>query len=133
MPPPHIASSSYGSQVEMEDEDGLEFEDPFGDEFDEQDQQIIAAAEQGEGSGEEDGVDGEGDQEVEGEQDGREEVRVWRPNVDELQEGETLDYDPSAYIMYHALRPEWPCLSFDFIRDNLGDGRVRVSKTVAAQ
>jgi ribosome assembly protein RRB1 len=27
--------------------------------------------------------------------------------------------------MYHSLRAEWPCLSFDIMRDNGGDGRVR--------
>ena len=52
--------------------------------------------------------------------------QIWRPGVDKLEEGESLEYDPSAYIMYHALRSEWPCLSFDFIKDDLGDGRQRV-------
>jgi ribosome assembly protein RRB1 len=42
---------------------------------------------------------------------------VWRPGVDVLGEGETLDYDPSAYIMLHQLAVEWPCLSFDILPD----------------
>ena len=36
-----------------------------------------------------------------------------------------LEYDPTAYIMYHSLKTEWPCLSFDIIKDNLGDNRQR--------
>jgi hypothetical protein len=52
--------------------------------------------------------------------------RVWRPGVDALEEGEALDYDPSAYVTFHSLKTEWPCLSFDIIRDNLGEGRTRV-------
>ena len=37
-----------------------------------------------------------------------------------------LEYDPSAYVMYHSVQMEWPCLSFDFIRDEYGDNRQRV-------
>ena len=56
--------------------------------------------------------------------------QVWRPGIDVLPDGEDLEYDPSAYIMYHSLQTEWPCLSFDFIKDNLGDIRHRVSHVI---
>eukprot|EP00959_Pyramimonas_sp_CCMP1952_P054961 1148712-Pyramimonas_sp.AAC.1 len=51
-------------------------------------------------------------------------ARVWQPGM----EGETdgpieLEYDPSAYDCLHAFRLEWPCLSFDILRDNLGEAR----------
>jgi hypothetical protein len=31
-------------------------------------------------------------------------VRTFRSGVDELPEGEELEYDPTAYHMYHSLR-----------------------------
>lgn len=37
-----------------------------------------------------------------------------------------MEYDNSAYRMYHRLNVEWPCLSFDIITDNLGVARKRV-------
>ncbi len=51
---------------------------------------------------------------------------VWRPGVDKLEDDEELEYDPSAYVMYHSIQTEWPCLSFDFIRDDFGNHRQRV-------
>ena len=54
--------------------------------------------------------------------------KVWRPDVDKINDGEALDYDPSAYVMYHSLQTEWPCLSFDIIKDSLGDNRQRVNE-----
>jgi ribosome assembly protein RRB1 len=56
-----------------------------------------------------------------------EKPQVWRPGIDQLAEGEELEYDPRAYILYHSLTGEWPCLTFDFLKDNLGDGRTTVS------
>jgi len=51
---------------------------------------------------------------------------VYRPGVDApLAEGETLEYDPSAYVMLHRLHLEWSCLSFDVMPDNLGIGRSK--------
>jgi len=54
---------------------------------------------------------------------------VWMPGGD-IKEGEELEFDASAYTMYHALKPEWPCLSFDIIRDSLGGSRSRFPHTV---
>ncbi|KAK8798855.1 hypothetical protein WA158_007939 [Blastocystis sp. Blastoise] len=57
---------------------------------------------------------------------------VFRVGKDSLVEGEELDYDSSAYIMYHALNVEWPCLSFDVVNDNLGLERSRFPMTLFA-
>ncbi|CAD6188046.1 unnamed protein product [Caenorhabditis auriculariae] len=52
------------------------------------------------------------------------EKKVYIPGVSRaLKEGEQLEFDPSAYIMFHSFNTDWPCLSFDIVRDGLGDNR----------
>lgn len=127
------------SSKEEEIDDALVFEDPFGDEYEpeeadenaieKQDSNYNDNSDHGSSDGEDGGAGGDMDiNEDEGE---TEEIKqVWRPGVDKLEDGETLDYDPSAYIMYHSLTAEWPCLSFDIMRDNLGDSRQRFPHTM---
>ena len=43
-----------------------------------------------------------------------------------LAEGEELEVDNSTYEMLHRLTVEWPILSFDFVRDSLGQQRTKV-------
>ncbi|KAL9340406.1 hypothetical protein Peur_066625 [Populus x canadensis] len=47
-------------------------------------------------------------------------TKVWQPGVDNLEEGEELECDPTAYNSLHAFHIGWPCLSFDVVRDSLG-------------
>ena len=122
-----------GAAVEVtEAPDGLLFEDPFGDDFEEEevDEQAIEKerADYDEDEESEDGME-EDDYEEDGEQT-QQNKQVWRPGIDKLEDGETLEYDPSAYIMYHSMTAEWPCLSFDFMKDSLGDGRQRYPHTM---
>lgn len=49
--------------------------------------------------------------------------KVYRHGVDELAEDEELDFDPSAYEMLHRFATEWPCLTFDIVKDGKGVGR----------
>jgi len=98
----------------------LVFEDPFGDDFDEED---IVAERLNEIKLD---IHDHDEEKEEKQSDSRTPKQPWRPGVDEIPEGEELEYDPSAYVMYHALSTEWPCLSFDIFRDNLGDSRQRV-------
>lgn len=119
------------------EEEQLDFEDPFGDEFEEE--QLDEDDEQ---TFEEN--DDEDDEEKAATINARQQIaakadladgshapkQVWRPGIDQIAEGEALEYDPSAYVMYHSLQTEWPCLSFDIPRDNLGESRQRVSGDV---
>ncbi|KJR82008.1 ribosome assembly protein RRB1 [Sporothrix schenckii 1099-18] len=104
-----------------------EFEDEFEDEF--SDDEIIEA-----------GVDGRPDAEREAE-----EKAAGAMDVDgapaggpgtfivgrtKLEPGQVLAPDPSAYDMLHSLSTPWPCLSFDFVRDQLGDARTAYPATM---
>lgn len=46
-----------------------------------------------------------------------------------LGKDEILEPDDSVYIMRHALDVNWPCLSFDVLRDNFGEERQRYPAT----
>lgn len=119
-----------GGPTEAEEETAanLRFEDPFADEFEgevvadldggeeEEDAEKHLAVDGGEGAGK--GGEGGGG------------VRAWNPlSSDPLPPGEELEVDESAYKMRHALRPEWPALSFDFLGDDLGSNRTRFPHT----
>ena len=54
------------------------------------------------------------------------------PGRTKLAPGETLSPDPSTYDMLHTLTTPWPCLSFDIVRDSLGDNRKTFPATVYA-
>src|SRR5690554_4919831 len=49
-----------------------------------------------------------------------------------LEPGQTLSPDLTTYEMLHALSTPWPCLSFDIIKDNLGDNRTIFPATMYA-
>ena len=115
-------------------EECLEFEDPFGDEFEEEqlDDEI-------EHNFEDEDVDRDDNEEISEQNkpikrtdklatndEDHAPKQVWRPGIDQIAEGEALEYDPSAYVMYHSLQTEWPCLSFDILKDDLGESRQRV-------
>ncbi|KAF9527739.1 glutamate-rich WD repeat-containing protein [Crepidotus variabilis] len=51
------------------------------------------------------------------------------PGVHSLGKDEILRPDESAYVMLHQMGVDWPCLSFDVLRDNLGDERSRLPET----
>lgn len=55
---------------------------------------------------------------------------MWRPGIDPVADDEELDYDPTAYDCLHRFNLEWPCLSFDMIRDNLGGPRAAFPHTL---
>ena len=62
--------------------------------------------------------------------DSREQTFI--PGRSILQPGMSLAPDPSTYQMLHTLSTTWPCLSFDIVRDNLGDTRKHYPRTLYA-
>lgn len=118
-------ATGYAAQDESKHEEDLVFEDPFGDdmedeemiESDDDDEEIIDGERNGDDEDMEGGMDDDEEKQVK---------RVFMPGVDKLGEDEVLDYDSSAYDMYYAMTAEWPSLSFDILRDNLGAVRTRV-------
>lgn len=144
---PHAATGGGGGKGRGGEGNGKEeelvFEDPFGDEFDPEDIEAMNAQGDG-GEDEEEDEDGMEAKARDAAMDvipegaaaapaaAPQETKVWRAGVDELEEGDELEYDSTAYHMYHSLRPEWPCLSFDVIRDSLGTNRSRFPHTVFA-
>jgi len=56
-------------------------------------------------------------------------TEVWLPGK-QIEPGEELDYDSSAYTTFHRLRSDWPCLTFDILRDSLGTLRTKFPQTL---
>lgn len=51
------------------------------------------------------------------------------PGKYRLSKDEILEPDQSVYVALHSMSVNWPCLSFDTLRDNLGDERSRFPAT----
>jgi len=94
---------------------GLEAEEEDDDEGDEEEEEEQVCEEEDEDDEAEDDEEGDGDNGPK---------RVWRPGIDEIEEGEQLDVEPGTYDMLHKAQVEWPCLSFDIMRDDLGAQRT---------
>ena len=56
-------------------------------------------------------------------------AQVWLPGG-VVEEGETLQYDPTAYDCMSAMGLDWPSLSFDLLRDHLGAPRAAFPHTL---
>ena len=92
----------------------LRFEDPFEDEFEEE--EVMDDYEDIE-----DDADGTKEEGMHDDQ----KVQSWNPLTSALDPGTKLEVDETAYKMHHSLTSEWPALSFDFLRDSLGESRTR--------
>lgn len=99
-----------------ETKDNLQFQDPFIDEFQVQDEEIL-----------EDNVAPPPDNTPPQDAGG---VMVYNPFSSKY--NATFEMDETAYKMHHALGVEWPCLSFDFVRDTLGESRTRFPHSLFA-
>lgn len=105
--------------MDLEDKDMGKFEDEFEDEFESDD--IFEA-----------GVDGRLDAEREAEEKAAMDVDqgTFIVGRSKLEPGQTLAPDLSTYEMLHNLSTSWPCLSFDIVRDSLGDNRKAYPATM---
>ncbi|KAI0347942.1 glutamate-rich WD repeat-containing protein [Trametopsis cervina] len=105
------------------EEDMGDFEDGWEDEY-ESDEEVV------DGDG---GDDMEVDEEVlppiEESEEQAAPPEAFIPGVHQLGKDEILEADESVYIMRHSMNVNWPCLSFDVLRDNLGDERQRFPAT----
>ncbi|CAH0514489.1 unnamed protein product [Peronospora belbahrii] len=105
----------------------LVFEDPFGDDM--EDEEMIESDDEEEVIDDkmitEKDVDMDKDEQTE-----KQVKKVFMPGVDKLEDDEVLDYDSSAYDMYYAMTAEWPSLSIDVVRDDLGAVRSRFPMTM---
>eukprot|EP00158_Paraphelidium_tribonemae_P001901 Partr_v1_DN24930_c0_g1_i1_m45492 putative Glutamate-rich wd repeat-containing protein len=99
-----------------------EFEDAFEDELECEDVIDNGSSDDGsDGSNDSDVGMADLDQQEAAQMDEKKpDTRAYLPG-DQMDEGEVLDYDPSAYRLFHSMNVEWPCLSFDILKDPLGD------------
>lgn len=56
-------------------------------------------------------------------------LQTFIPGTHALAQDEILEPDESVYVMRHSMDVTWSCLSFDVLRDNLGDERQRYPAT----
>ncbi|KAK4692826.1 ribosome assembly protein RRB1, partial [Lecanoromycetidae sp. Uapishka_2] len=101
----------------------MEFEDEFEDEYESEDEVFEA------------GIDGQPDEDREAEErrDAMDvDQQTFIPGRHKLEKGQTLSPDASAYDMLHSLGTRWPCLSFDIVKDSLGNDRKAYPATVYA-
>lgn len=67
---------------------------------------------------------------IENSEDTKPTSQVFIPGVHSLEKDEFLEPDETAYHMLHKMGVDWPCLSFDVLRDNLGNERQRLPATM---
>ncbi|TDZ37286.1 Ribosome assembly protein rrb1 [Colletotrichum trifolii] len=84
-----------GMDIDEKDPGMGEFEDEFEDEFESEDEDAAMEVDQS----------------------------TFIVGRNKLEPGQTLAPDTSTYEMLHNLSTPWPCLSFDILRDSLGDNR----------
>lgn len=112
------AGASRSARREGEEE-SVRPEDPFVDDVEEE---VVVGAEEAL-----EAAIAEEKAEVEGK--GEPSRQAWMPGMGAGADEGEMDYDSSAYVMFHELGMEWPCLSFDVVRDNLGAMRTAFPMT----
>lgn len=117
------SGSGQKREIVITDEMG-EFEDAWEDEI-ESDEEVIDAEVQDEDGMEVDDVLPA----IEESEKPQPASEAFIPGNHLLGKDEILEPDDSVYTMRHTMNVNWPCLSFDVLRDNLGDERQRYPAT----
>ncbi|KAJ7651715.1 glutamate-rich WD repeat-containing protein [Mycena polygramma] len=124
---PYAKASGSGSKRENVASDEMgEFEDAWEDEI-ESDEEVVNAEAAEDSDGME--VDDEVMPAIEESDEKPAALDTFIPGRHKLGPDEILEPDDSVYIMRHSMKVTWPCLSFDVLRDNLGDERQRYPAT----
>ena len=111
---PFIVKDSITEDVEMGD-----FEDPYGDDF-ESEEEVFEAGENGVPDEEAEKAEEAMETQTESRQ------RVYLPHRSApLGPDEQMEADPSTYVMLQSFGVKWPCLSFSIIPDTLGSNRKK--------
>ncbi|KAF8822157.1 WD domain, G-beta repeat-containing protein [Cardiosporidium cionae] len=103
------AVNSSNKNVQKQEGEEFEFEDPYGDDYDEE-------------AGPSD-TDYQQDEEEEEKPEEKSATKIWVPGVVPMKPDEKLEYDPKCYEMLHSMMLDWSCLTFDIIPDSLGMNR----------
>ncbi|KAF8846180.1 WD40 repeat-like protein [Paxillus ammoniavirescens] len=102
-----------------------EFEDAWEDEIESDEDPVDREASRGE-----DGMDvDEVLPAIEESEDQPPALQAFIPGTHKLEKDEILEPDDSVYVMRHSMDVTWSCLSFDVLRDSLGDQRQRYPTT----
>lgn len=126
--------TSVQNEPSVDDMDVGEFEDPYGDDF-ESDEEIIELDEQ---ENDDENMDEEAAnrkieelERREQEQQQDPESAIYLPHKSRpLGPDEVLEADPTVYEMLHNVNLPWPCLTVDILPDNLGNERRTYPATV---
>ncbi|KAI0756328.1 glutamate-rich WD repeat containing [Daedaleopsis nitida] len=118
-------SESKQKEYVVDDEMG-EFEDGWEDEYESDEEVVESTAEKADDAMD---VDDEVLPAIEESEEQPPAPDVFIPGVHRLEKDEILEPDDSVYVMRHNMSVNWPCLSFDILRDDLGDQRQRYPAT----
>ena len=130
---PRAAPAVRRVDDEEETRDNLRFADPYVEEYLVEDEDEDAVGDINQVNDDNDDVDEDMKPPSASNNDMLEIVQTWNPLTGQaLRAGEELEMDPTAYKMHHAVTPEWPSLSFDLLRDNLGESRTRFPHSLQA-
>jgi len=112
------ASSNERKPTEKETLENLMFEDQFEDVYEEEEEMIKEEEEEEE--------EGKGETIKENQAC----LKSWTPF--NSTKDEKLEITPEAYKLYYGMNCEWPCLTFDFVKDRFGSNRTRFPHSLFA-